>query len=463
MTLAASWTPDALATQIIEAMALAAYSGREAAFQDGETSPSFAASAVSLTFREQVDFLRQKRPTPSNWWLDTLRGHHDRAFVIAGATDVAMLEEFQDALAGYAANGGRLEDFAADFDRLVEKYGWNYRGERDWRIRTIFETNMRTSFMAGRLKQMRDPDVVKLRPYWQYIHADSRIPATPRKLHTDWDGLILRWDDPWWDTHFPPNDWLCSCGVRSLSRGDLRRLGKDGPDEAPRDALLPVIDPATKQLIMQPAGIGYGWDYMPGDLWERGLVPSALITEAGGVTPGLRQLVQIDTPEPIADLVARARPAKSALLAPDLPLEEYVQAFLQPFGAEIGRAVLFTDVAGTRMPISDLMLRERDGTFKVGKRGREIYAALMAETILDPDEIWIGLIEKANPASRSASDIWLDRRYIRAYPDQGFMAAFQIGRKWWEETTVYPTAGSASEPFKGLDLRRGGKLIWRRK
>ncbi|WP_284324887.1 PBECR2 nuclease fold domain-containing protein [Cypionkella aquatica] len=461
--LAANWTPDALAKQLADAMELSAYSGREAAFQDGDVSPSFAATAVRLTFREQVDFLRQKRPTPSKWWLDTLQGNHDRSFVIAGATDVAMLEEFQDALAGHAENGGRVEDFAADFDRLVEKYGWDYRGERDWRIRTIFETNMRTSFMAGRLKQMRDPDVVKLRPFWQYVHADSRIPLTPRKLHTDWNGHVLRWDDPWWDTHFPPNDWLCSCGVKSLSRGDLRRLGKDGPDEAPRDAVMPVIDPASKQMIMQPAGIGYGWDYMPGDLWERGLVPSALIDEGGGAAAGLRQLVSIDTPEPIADLVARARPTTAKLLAPDLPVEDYVTAFLKPFGAEIGRAVLFTDAAGVRMPISDQMLRTRDGQFKALKRGREIYAALMAEMILDPDEIWIGLIEKANPANRAASDIWLDRRYIRAYPDLGFMAAFQVGRKWWEETTVYPTAGSTSEPFKGLDVRRGGKLIWKRK
>jgi hypothetical protein len=462
VALAASWTPDALAKQLDDAMALAAWSGREAAFQDGEASAGFAASAVSLSFGEQVDYLRQKRPTPSDWWLETLLGNHDRAFVIAGATDVAMLEEFQDALAGHAANGGRIEDFAADFDQIVEKYGWEYRGERDWRIRTIFETNMRTSFMAGRLKQMRDLSVVKLRPYWQYVHADSRIPAVPRKLHTDWNGLVLRWDDPWWDTHFPPNDWLCSCGVKSLSRGDLRRLGKDAPDAAPRDAVLPVIDPASKQLIMQPAGIGYGWNYMPGDLWERGLVPQSLIDEAGGITPGLRQLVSIDTPEPIADLVARARPSKVGLMPADLPVEDYVAAFLQPFGAEIGRGVLFTDASGTRVPVSDQMLRDRDGALKVGKRGREIYAALMAEMILDPDEIWIGLIEKANPVNRAASDIFLDRRYIRAYPDLGFMAAFQIGRKWWEETTVYPTTGSASAPFRGLDLRRGGKLIWKK-
>ena len=53
---------------------------------------------------------------------------------MAGATDTAMLEEFQAALIDAAENGGRVEDFAKDFDRIVEKYGWQYRGERDWRI-----------------------------------------------------------------------------------------------------------------------------------------------------------------------------------------------------------------------------------------------------------------------------------------------------------------------------------------
>lgn len=464
VNLAASWTPDALARQLVDAMELAAYSGREAAFQDGEVASSFAASAVSLTFGEQRDFLRQKRPTPTDWWLDVMRGNHDRAFVIAGATDVAMLEEFQDALTGYVENGGTVNDFAADFDRIVQKYGWDYRGERDWRIRTIFETNMRTSFMAGRLKQMRDPDVVKLRPYWQYVHADSRIPMVPRKLHTDWDGIVLRWDDPWWDTHFPPNDWLCSCGVRSLTRSDLRRLGKDGPDEAPRDALLPVIDPASKQLIMQPAGIGYGWDYMPGDLWERGLVPSALINEAGGIETSIRQLVLIDKPDPIADMIARARETTAKLMEPNLAPEEYVNGFLMPFGADIDRAVRFIDAAGMQMVISADLLRARDGTFKADKRGRGIYAQMLAEAILDPDEIWLGLAQKPNSAKPGVTDIVLDRRYIRVFPNGGLFAVFELTRNWWEGVTTYPTTDAKGRPsFTGLDARRGGKLIWKRK
>ncbi|MFT3687806.1 MAG: phage minor head protein [Paenirhodobacter sp.] len=86
-----------------------------------------------------------------------------------------------------------------------------------WRIRTIFATNSRTSYMAGRLAMMRDPDVVRIQPWWQYIHAESRTPMAPRPQHLFWDRLVLRWGDPWWDIHFPPNDWMCSCGVRAMS------------------------------------------------------------------------------------------------------------------------------------------------------------------------------------------------------------------------------------------------------
>ena len=465
MTLATTWTADALAAQLAEAMELAAYSGREAAFQDGETEVGFTTVPVTLTFLEQRDYLKQKRPTPTGWWLDVMRGNHDRAFVIAGATDVAMLEEFQSALTGYVENGGTTKDFAADFDRIVAKYGWDYRGERDWRIRTIFETNMRTSFMAGRLKQMRDPDVVKLRPFWQYLHADSRIPKTPRKLHTDWNGLVLRWDDPWWDTHFPPNDWLCSCGVRSLSRGDLRRLDKAGPDEAPRDALLPIIDPVTGQMTMKPAGIGYGWDYMPGDRWDRGITPLGKIAEGD---PDFAQMApsdpfDMDVAEPINDLLARARAFKASPMAEGLSPETYVASFLKPFGASIDQPVLWEDLAGGKLLISDQLFRARSGDWKVTKRGREVYAGLLAEAIMDPDEIWLGLRDKPLDAEPGQTNLVFARRYIRVDPATGLLAVFELGRQFWEAITGFAPQNRSKPDWNYLNKQRVGKLIWKRK
>lgn len=464
--LAAKWTPDALATLLGDAMELARWHGREAVFLDDDDAPvAFAFEAVRQSFREQVDFLRQKRVKPTNGWLDAMHGVHDRAFVVAGVTDTAMLEEFQSALISAAENGGRVEDFAKDFDRLVEKYGWEYKGERNWRIRTIFETNMRTSFMAGRLKQMRDPDVVKLRPYWQYLHGDRRTPRAPRPVHLGWNNLVLMWDDPWWEVHFPPNDWLCSCGVRTLSKRDLERQGKSGPDETPREAKAPVMVRGVG-LVNQPVGVGYGWDYMPGDLWERGLVPSALLDNplARRIDDmrGL-QLVSIDTAEPIADLLKRAKPFKSEVMQPGLPINDYLSEFLKPFGADIGTGKLWQDPSGSHIVISDQLFMNSSGIWKGHKRGHGEYARLLAEAIMDPDEIWLGVRELPVLTHPGHNDVMLTRRYIRVDPETALFSMFEMARGGWQAVTGYASFNRSKPDYSHINKQRVGKLIWKRK
>lgn len=464
LELAATWTPDALAFILDQAMTLAALEGREAAFADDEAT--FVAMAgedrIRQEFKPAIDFLTQKRGKPTRQWTDAMHGDHDRSFVVAGVTDMAMLDEFQAALA-QAVGTTDIKPFAEEFDRLVEKYGWSYNGGRDWRIRTIFETNVRTSYMAGRLHQMRDPDMVKARPYWQYLHADTRTPKKARPEHLGWDRLVLDWNDPWWDIHFPPNDWLCSCGVKGLSRHGLQRLGKTGPDKAPETRMVSIYRKATGETVQVPEGIGYGWDYMPGDHWERGLVPSALIDEVGSLSTG-RHIAEIDTPSPIAELAAAARPFKARVMADDLPDEDYLRAFLQPFGADIGRAAQFEDKTGHKMPISEEFFLERDGSLKIRKRDRHLFSAMMAEVIQDPDEIWIGVTEKKLKAFPGQREFLVERRYIRLASDGPFVGVMEVGRKWWEPVTLYPTTDKKGRFDLGLlDVRRGGKLLWKRK
>lgn len=451
---------------------LAALEGREAVFTDA-ADRSFA-DEPSLTrqeFREQIDFLTQKRGKPTRTWTDAMQGDHDRAFVVAGVTDMAMLDEFQTAVIN-AAKTYDIDTFGGEFDRLVAKYGWDYKGGRNWRVRTIFETNIRTSYMAGRLRQMRDPDVVKLRPYWQYVHADTRVPENPRPEHVRWSGMALMWNDPWWDVHFPPNDWKCSCGVRTLSRGDLKRLGKDGPDTAPEIVRKPRLL-NNGETVMLPDGVGYGWDYMPGDLWERGLVPSALIEEGGQLIHEGRHVVRIDDPEPLLDLLAKAKPFSAAAndrvreldTLAEPTAEQLVTPFLHAFGASLGQAVLHTDKTGVKIPISDQMFRDRSGAWKIGKRTRGILTPYLAEAIIDPDEIWIGVTAKPDPVTGDVTEYLVDRRYIRADPATGLIVVFEMGRLWWDQITAYNTTtkGGKKPDLDLLNRRRGGKLLWKRK
>lgn len=459
LQLGAKWAPETLGNLIADALELSALHGREAVFLDGDEVTFANPNVFDQPFREQRDFLRQKRGKPTKSWLDAMRGVHDRGFVISGAMDMALLSDFQTAI----VKARTLEEFRADFDAIVARHGWSYKGERGWRTRVIFETNMRTSFMAGRLKQMRDPDVLKLRPFWQYRHGERRKPRNPRQRHLAWHGLVLRHDDPFWSTHYPPNGWMCTCGVRNLSRRDLARLGKDAPDQSPEPLYEPIIDPVSGKLIEQPQGIDYGWDYQPGDLWERGLTPSTVMDAGRETLENPRHAVEVDVPEPLEELLKKSRPFTAQPLKEGLGAEDYVRAFLKPFGADIGRAVLFEDKAGTKIPVSDQLFRDRKGILKVFKADRATVTPLLAEALMDPDEIWLGVARKKDPADRETEELVVDRRYIRADRKTGLMIVFEIGERFWEAITAYNATDKKGNPdLATLDRRRGGKLLYKR-
>ena len=49
-----------------------------------------------------------------------------------------------------------------------------------------------------------------------------------RKEHLAWNGLILPKDDPWWNSHFPPNGWGCKCWTMAVSEDRKTRLEETG-------------------------------------------------------------------------------------------------------------------------------------------------------------------------------------------------------------------------------------------
>lgn len=187
-------------------------------------------SAVSRPFKEAVDYFRNKVNLPTKTYRDIQHGAHTKAFVVAGATKEDLLADFRAAIDKAISRGTSLQEFRKDFDNIVKQHGWSYKGSRGWRSKTIYATNIQTAYAAGRYKQMTDPDILKRRPYWQYLVGDSK---KHRKEHLKLNGLILPANDPFWKTHYPPNGWGCKCRVRSLSKNDLKRMGRK-PDKAPQ-------------------------------------------------------------------------------------------------------------------------------------------------------------------------------------------------------------------------------------
>ena len=225
---------------------------RSVAFAETETA--------RLPFDEQIAFFRRKHNFPTNTWTDFWQSQHDVGFVVAGGTKTELLDDFRTAVDSAIAKGTTLGQFREDFDAIVAKHGWSYNGGRDWRSRVIYETNLRTSYAAGRWEQLQA--VKKQRPFWRYRHSGAA--ANPRPEHVAWDGLILSADDPWWKTHFPPNGWGCGCYIESLSQRDMDKLGKTGPDPTPAVNTRKWVDKHTGEIRQVPHGIDPGWAYAPG-------------------------------------------------------------------------------------------------------------------------------------------------------------------------------------------------------
>lgn len=206
----------------------------------------------SLPFAEAIAFFRAKLNLPTQKWDDLLGAAHDRAFVVAGAMQADLLADLRAAVDKAIAEGTTIETFRKDFKQTVAQRGWTgWTGQgtkagEAWRTRVIYETNLFTSYSAGRTRQMKE--VANLRPYWRYRHSDASV--HPRKEHLAWDGLILKHDDPWWSSHTPPNGFGCKCYIETLAERDMKKQG------------LAVTDKA--KIPFKDGGVDKGWDYQPG-------------------------------------------------------------------------------------------------------------------------------------------------------------------------------------------------------
>lgn len=216
-----------------------------------------AAFGLGTPFEEQLAFFRRKLNLPSERWDDIRKAAHNRAFIVAGAAQADLVQDLRQAVDQAMARGVGIGEFRRSFKAVVAKNGWTgWRGEGSaagvaWRTRVIYQTNMATSYAAGRWQQLNDPDVAAARPFWRYVHADGVL--HPRPLHLAWHNTVLPREHPFWKTHFAPNGWGCRCEVRPVKA--------PGPDDKTTPpAGWDKADPATGV----PPGIDRGWDYAPG-------------------------------------------------------------------------------------------------------------------------------------------------------------------------------------------------------
>jgi hypothetical protein len=91
----------------------------------------------------------------------------------------------------------------------------------NWRIKIIYQTNMRTAYSAARYREQLEN--AEDRPIWVYlskVHGKNR-----RQEHILLHNKAFRYDDPFWNTYYPPNGWGCQCRVTTKSEHSAARDG----------------------------------------------------------------------------------------------------------------------------------------------------------------------------------------------------------------------------------------------
>jgi len=218
------------------------------------------AGILRQPFAEQLAAwrLRLGELRPTQTWTDVEPAFHDRGFMVAGATKAELLSDLAAAIEKALSRGTTLEEFRKDFRTTVAKNGWPGKaglgtaaGEA-WRTRTIYRTNLSTTYHAGRHAQLVEGKFA----FWVYRHGNS---SEPRVIHLSWNGIALPPDHAWWKTHYTPNGWGCTCYISGArTAAGVRRVGGD-PDKPLPDG-WDRIDPKTGEQV----GLDRGWGYAPG-------------------------------------------------------------------------------------------------------------------------------------------------------------------------------------------------------
>ncbi len=240
--------------------------------------------AIGLPPDKAVEYFRSKGYTFSWDWWDVWQQAHAKAFTVAKAMQMDVLQDIREMVDRAIEEGLTFRQFQAELEPRLKAKGWwgkvwavdeQGRARRiqlgsPWRLKTIYRTNIQTAFMAGRYKaQLENADA---RPWWQYVAV---LDAKTRPSHRAMHGKVFRYDDPFWNHFYPPNGWNCRCRVRALSDAALRRRGLK-PEKSQgkirvQDQLVSTRtgevrptaiyeDPRTgTRLVTDP-----GWNYNPG-------------------------------------------------------------------------------------------------------------------------------------------------------------------------------------------------------
>ncbi len=425
------------------------------------------ASLFHMDKTQLIEYFNKKGYAITSNWDDLWQQAHAHAKTIAGETKVTILEEvFNGIEKGLKKNHNRRL-IAQDIAETLAKKGWyyNHRGDSLFkqpalqaqeeaikgnvnRLKLIVRQNAQSAYMSSAYKRYMDN--VDDRPYWQYL---AIMDGSTRHSHAQLHNKVFMYDNPIWDRIFPPNGFNCRCRVSTLSKRDMERNGLEVSTAEMTKKKLDKAVPEGKERYRY----GFNTDNNPQKFWvDDGFAYNAGKEQAKPFIPSLGNITAEN--EHLLNRVIDS----SLLLADELSPLTYAMAFLSEFDIGLNETKYFTDVTGEVIPISDDLLTKRSSDrleLKADKNGRGKYMKILAQTLKDPDEVWLNWEKEAGQ--------WVLKRHYIKVMDLGnnlfALGVFKREQGVWYGSTVFQLSDDMSleRMLEYLAEKRKGILLYK--
>ena len=175
---------------------------------------------LELPFEDAIQFFREKQVITPEEFRELQDRFRAGGFTAARLMATTLRERAKAAILDALEGGSTIEETISQIrdDALALGIEPETHGYLD----TVVRNNVSTAYGAGRLAAMSDPDVIALRPAWQYLSAgDSRVREAHRVLH----GKVFRAGSDEALHYFPPLGHRCRCTTTSLSSRQVEARG----------------------------------------------------------------------------------------------------------------------------------------------------------------------------------------------------------------------------------------------
>jgi SPP1 gp7 family putative phage head morphogenesis protein len=185
---------------------------------------SIKESMDALTYEEAINWAKGRVTMTRKQFYALSASMRKRAFTVGRLTQLDLIEKAKSLyLAQLEGEAASMEAFVASIKANVDAVGLPRYYEN------VYRTNIQTDYNAGRAMEME-----RNKPYaLQFIGIEDGRQTDICRVRS---GVVLPYDDPWWDDNWPPLHYNCRSTVRAIYQEEADILGISMDEKPPESA-----------------------------------------------------------------------------------------------------------------------------------------------------------------------------------------------------------------------------------